>query len=35
MLPARMMPSKCPPFASKKQPLDIELNYVKCMEGHR
>ncbi len=35
MLPASMVPSECPRFVSKKQPLKIELNCVKCMEGYR
>ncbi len=35
MLLASMVPSECPRFVSKKQPLNIELNYLKCMEGNR
>ncbi len=35
MLVASMVASECLRFVSKKQPLKIELNYVKCMEGNR
>ncbi len=35
MLLASMVSSECLRFGSKKQPLNIELHYLKCMEGNR